>query len=169
MKKLLFIPFLCWTVTLVTGQDLFKVPEISDAAKYTNMVGQANALMANTINYAKSQGKTVEDIARFTGEQFKTSWNKEAGYKGFVNGMLYISTCFFPKAEIGIPDQTENSITYKVVVDPEFLRIFPLFNVSFEEYLVFWRGAITIVGEYLGAEYMQEFKDNIIYVTIKEK
>jgi hypothetical protein len=169
MKKLWFIPVLLLAAVSVTAQDLFKVPEISDAAKYANMVGQANAFIANSINYAKSQGKTVEDIARFTGEQFKTSWNKEAGYNGFVKGMLYISTCFFPKAEIGILDQTETSITYKVISDPEFLRIFPLFNVSFDEYLVFWKGVIAIVGEYLGAEYMQEFKDNIIYVTIKKK
>lgn len=169
MKKLLFIPFLLFAAVSVTAQETFKVPEISDAAKCAHMVGQANALIVNSINYAKSQGKTVEDIALFTGEQFKTSWNKEAGYNGFVNGMLFISTCFFPKAEIGILDQTEKSITYKVVCDLEFLRMFPLLNISFDEYLVFWKGVITIVGEYLGAEYMQEFKDSIIYVTIKKK
>ena len=169
MKNLLFLAVLLLAVIPVTAQETFKVPEISDAAKYTNMVGQANALIANSINYAKSQGKTMEDIARFTGEQFKTSWNKEAGYNGFVNGVLYISTCFFPKAEIGILDQTEKSITYKVVSDPEFLRGFPLLNVSIDEYLAYLKGVITVVGEYLGAEYMQEFKDSIIYVTIKKK
>ena len=169
MNKLLFIPVLLLVTVSVSAQETFKVPEISDAAKYTSMVGQANALIANSINYAKSQGKTMEDIARFTGEQFKTSWNKEAGYNGFVNGVLYISTCFFPKAEIGILDQTEKSITYKVVSDPEFLRGFPLLNVSIDEYLAYLKGVITVVGEYLGAEYMQEFKDSILYVTIKKK
>jgi len=34
MKKLLFIPALLWAITLVTGQELFKVPVIPDAEKW---------------------------------------------------------------------------------------------------------------------------------------
>ena len=169
MKKLVFIPFLCWALSLVTGQEAFKVPEIPDAAKYSNMTGQATALIVNTINYAKSLGKTLEDAANFTGEQFKTSWNREWGFTGFANGTLYLSVLFFPGAAITIPEQSETMMKCSIALDPEYAKMFPLFNVTLEEYLAFHKGLITIVGDYLGAEYTSELKDLVLTVTIKKK
>jgi hypothetical protein len=45
---------------------------------------QADYLVINSISYAKSLGKSVEDIAAFSGNQFKTGWNLD----GFTNGVL---------------------------------------------------------------------------------
>ena len=169
MKKLLFIPALFWAITLVTGQELFKVPVIPDAEKWEHMAFQANGLMVNTINYAKSLGKSVNEVAGFTGEQFKTSWDKEAGFNGFVNGLLYISTAFWPKSTLEILDQSETFIQYRINIVPEFLQSFPIYNVTFDEYFVFWKGVLVVIGEYLGSVYSQELKDNVLYMTIKKK
>jgi hypothetical protein len=153
----------------IQGQEVFKVPEISDGDKYENMAGQATALIVNTINYAKSLGKTLDEAASFTGESFKTSWNHEAGFKGFVNGTLYLSVLFFPGATITINEQSENLMKSTVELSPEYIKIFPLFDVSLEEYLAFYKGVVTIIGEYLGAEYTHEFNGNKISVTIRKK
>jgi hypothetical protein len=169
MKKLLFIPALLWAITLVNGQELFKVPVIPDAEKWEHMAFQANGLMINTINYAKSLGKSVDEVAGFTGNQFKTSWDKEAGFKGFVSGILYVSTAFFPKSTLEILDQSETFIQYRINIAPEFVNSFPIYNVTFDEYFVFWKGVITVIGNYIGTAYTQELKDNVLYVTIKKK
>lgn len=170
MKQLLLAPILCLLITSTTiAQENFKIPEITDAEKFANMAGQANALIVNSINYAKSLGKSVDDIANFSGEQFKTSWNKEMGFNGFVNGILYNSICFFPKAEISILEQSDKIVKYRIFFDPEFIKSFPMLNVTFEEYLSFQKGVVIKIGEYLGAEYSHELKDNVLYVTIKKK
>ena len=170
MKKLfVLIPALCFTLNLATAQDPFKLPEITDAAKWQHMAFQANGLMVNTINYAKSLGKTVEEAARFTGEQFKTSWDKEAGFNGFVNGMLYINTCFFPQSTLEIMDQSATAVKFSVDLPAGFMESFPIYSITLEEYLEFWEGIVVIVGDYLGAVYAHELKDHLLTVTIKKK
>lgn len=169
MKKLVFIAVICWAVTLVTAQEVFTVPEIPDAAKWQHMAFQANGLMVNTINYAKSLGKTVEEAARFTGEQFKTSWDKDAGFNGFVNGMLYINTCFLPQSTLEIMDQSATYIEFSIEFPTGFAESFPIYAVTLEEFLEFWNGIVVIIGDYLGAVYAQEMKDGKVYVTVRKK
>ena len=46
----------------------------------------------------------MEDVANFAGEQYKTTWNKENGFEGFVRGTLYNWVYFLPKGEVTILD-----------------------------------------------------------------
>jgi hypothetical protein len=156
-------------VSSAGAQEIFKVPKIRNSENYANMSGQATGLIATSINYAKSLGKSVDDFAYFTGDIFKTSWNKEMGFNGFVNGMIYNSIGFFPGAKITILEQSENMIKYKIILTPEFIKKFPLFNVTLDEYLMFHKGVVLKIGEYLSANYSHEFTGNEINVTIVKK
>lgn len=169
MKGSISIMTLCFLFGTLVAQEPFKVPELTDAVKHSMMVFQTNGMILNTINYAKSMGKTVEEVAIFTGDQFKTGWNKENGFVGFVNGTIRNWICFIPNSTVEILEQSNNMIKYKTgVVFPNLKKDSPQFNVSYSEYLTFYRIVYERVGEYLGAEYSQSVVEDGIIVTIKK-
>ena len=55
---------------------------------------QADIFLVNLINYAKSIGKSVGDIASFTGDQIKTGWNEADGYICFEKITDYLGTIY---------------------------------------------------------------------------
>lgn len=145
-------------------------PNVPVADRYLNMVGQINSFIINSISYAKSIGKTVEDIANFTGDQFKTGWNKAYGYNGFVNGVKYNWVCFVPNGELKILEQDDNHIKFNVKdIFPYLKNNSPLYNVTYDEYLTFINIAHGKIAEYMGAEYTQKVANEEITVTIKKK
>lgn len=145
-------------------------PNIPVADRYLNMVGQTNSFIINSINYAKSIGKTVEDIAIFSGDQFKTSWNKAYGYGGFVNGVKYNWVCFLPNSELKILEQDDNHIKFSIKdVFPYLKNNGPLYNVTYDEYMTFIKIAHEKIAEYMGAEYAQTVANEEVTVTIKKK
>jgi len=145
-------------------------PNVPVSDRYFNMLGQMNTFIINSINYAKSVGKTVEDIANFTGDQFKTGWDKANGYNGFVNGVKYNWVCFAPNGGLKILEQDDNHIKFSVKdIFPYLKNNSPLYNVTYDEYLTFIKIAHAKIGEYLGAEYTQKVDNGEITVTIKKK
>jgi hypothetical protein len=170
MKKLLFITFLCFVLISLKAQEAFQVPTLTDANKHSMMVFQTNGFVLNTINYAKSMGKTVEDVANFTGDQFKTSWNKENGFTGFVNGTLYNWLCFVTNNNIEILDQSNRMISFKTnTLFPDLKKNSTQFNVTYEDYLTFMRIVHEKVADYLGAVYSQTSTEDGMVITIKKK
>jgi len=145
-------------------------PNVPVADRYLNMVGQINSFLLNSINYAKSMGKTVEDIANFTGDQFKTSWNKANGYNGFVNGVKYNWVCFVPNGELKVLEQDDNHIKFSMKnIFPYLKNNSPLYNVTYDEYLTFIKITHSKIAEYLEAEYTQKVVNDELIVTIKKK
>jgi len=170
MKKLFLITVTILFVTCIVAQEKFVVPEISDAQKHSRMVSQANAFILNLINYAKSQGNSVEDVAKFTGDQFKKGWNKENGWEGFAKGCLYNWTIFIPNDKLIILEQSETMIKFQSKTPYMWLKNNgPQFNVTYDEYMTFVKISHKIIGEYLGADIsFSEVEDGII-LTIKKK
>jgi len=145
-------------------------PNVPVADRYLNMVGQINSFLLNSINYAKSMGKTVEDIANFTGDQFKISWNKANGYNGFVNGVKYNWVCFVPNGELKVLEQDDNHIKFSMKnIFPYLKNNSPLYNVTYDEYLTFIKITHSKIAEYLDAEYTQKVVNDELIVTIKKK
>jgi hypothetical protein len=145
-------------------------PDIPVADRYMMMVGQTNSFILNSINYAKSMGKTVEDIANFTGDQFKTSWNKADGYNGFVNGVKYSWVSFIPNGELKILEQDDNHFKFSVKdIFPYLKNNSPQLNVTYNEYLTFIKIVDERIAEYMGAEYIQKVDNGEIVVTITKK
>lgn len=145
-------------------------PNVPVADRYFMMVGQTNSFILNSINYAKSMGKTVEDIANFTGDQFKTGWNKADGYNGFVNGVKYSWVSFIPNGELKILEQDDNHFKFSAKdIFPYLKNNSPQLNVTYDEYLTFIKIVDEKIAEYMGAEYTQKEDNDEIIVTIKKK
>ena len=170
MKKLVLIPVLFLLICSLSAQQKFVIPELSDSTRYVRMVFQANGFILNSINYAKSVGKTVEDIAAFTGEQYKYTWNRDNGFQGFVRGTLYNWLCFVPGSSLEILDQSDSMIKFKTTaINQNLQKNSPLFNVTYEEYLTFLRILFEKIGDYLSSDYSQELAGEGMVVTIKKK
>jgi len=145
-------------------------PVISEADRYSNAVAQFKYMILNSINFAKSKGVSVENIARFTGDQFKTSWNKEMGYDGFVKGTLRNWLTFVPNGEFKMLESDDNHI--KLSVDniyPWLKNDGPQMNVSYDDYLKFFRIVHEQIADYLGAVYSQEITPDGLVITITKK
>ena len=89
MKNLTIILFVFLLVRPVFGQVDFNVPSMTDAAKHERILSQTNYIVIASVSYAKQQGLSLEDYAEGVGNLAKTTWNKEAGFDGFVKGTLY--------------------------------------------------------------------------------
>ena len=170
MKKLFLITVTILFVTSIVAQEKFVVPEIPDAEKHSRMVGQANGIILNLIGYAKSQGKSVEDVAKFTGDQFKKGWNKENGWEGFAKGCLHNWTIFTPNNKLVILDQSETMLKFQSKTPYVWLKNNgPQYNVPYDEYMTFLKINHKIIAEYLGADIsFKEVEDGII-LTVKKK
>ena len=170
MKKLFLITVTILFVTSIVAQEKFVVREITDTQKHSRMVGQANGIILNLISYAKSQGNSVEDVAKFTGDQFKTGWNKENGWEGFAKGCLHNWTIFTPDNKLVILEQSETMLKFQSKTPYVWLKNNgPQYNVSYDEYMTFLKINHKIIAEYLGADIsFKEVEDGII-LTVKKK
>jgi hypothetical protein len=169
MKKLILISVTILFVTTIVAQEKFVVPEISDAQKHSRMIGQTNGVVLNFINYAKLQGTSVEDLAKFTGDQYKKSWNKENGWEGFARGCLNNWTIMTPDNKLIILEQSESMIKFQSKIPYVWLKNNgPLYNVSHDEFMTFLKINHKVIGEYLGADIsFNEVEDGLI-LTIKK-
>ena len=125
----------------------------------------ADNSLINSINYAKSLGKSVEDIASFTADQYKTSWNTANGYNGIVSNWRSV----VPKRELTILEQDDNHIIFNANNIFPALKNVAQFNVTYDEYLVFYRVVYEKIADYLGFIYKQETTPDGVLVTITKK
>jgi len=170
MKKL--IVFLCVSLFALTviGQVKFTVPTPTDAQKYQSAAWQWNGAYIAWINYGKSLGKSVEDIGSSVGDILKLSWNKEAGFEGFVNVMLYVWVTFVPDGVVEILEQTDIKILFVIKnFNPPVKEGLIAYSVTFEEYLKFWDFAIAKLAEFMGSKYTQKNTEEGLVVTIEKR
>lgn len=130
---------------------------------------QADVSIVNSISYAKSLGKKVDDIASFTGDQLKISWNKTNGYGGFVNGMLNNWRLIVPTGELKILERDDNHIVFSVSKILPNLKNGPLYNVTYDDYLTFYKGVSEKIAEYMGAVYNHETTPDGLLIKITKK
>jgi len=142
---------------------------------YKNAIGtfnysQADVFLINSINYAKSLGKNVEDIASFTGDQYKTSWNKADGYSGFEKGAINNWRAVVPTGELKILEQDDNHIVFSANKMLTGLKSAgSQYNVTYDEYLTFYRVVFEKFADYMGGIYKQETTPNGVLVTLSKK
>jgi hypothetical protein len=170
MKKI--IAFLCVSLFAAGtfAQDKFTVPTPTDFQKYQTAAWQWNGAYITLISYAKSLGKSVEDTGSSIGEIIKVTWNKENGFDGFANGMLYVYVTFAPNGTVEITEQKENKIQFIVKnFYPPLKQSLEVFKVTYEEYLKFFDFTISKLAEYMGSTYTQKDTDGNLIVTIEKK
>ncbi len=135
------------------------------ASTYSN----PDPYILNSINYAKSLGKSVEDLAGFTGDQYKKSWNQASGYNGFVNSILSFWRSVVPIGKLKIQEQDNNHLIFSVSKMLAGLKAGPQYNVTYDDYLTFYRVICEKAADYMGAIYMQETTPDGVLVTITKK
>jgi hypothetical protein len=154
----------------MNAQEAFKVPQLTDASKYSFTLFQANAFILNTINYAKSTGKSVEEIAAFTGDQFKAGWDKGMGFTGYVNWTMNIMTIMVPGSNLEILEQSQDMVRFKTgVMFPDLKQNSPQYNVTYEEYLTFMKIISQKVADHMGAEFSFSAVDDGVIIALKKK
>lgn len=141
---------------------------------YKNAIGtynysQADLFLLMAISYAKSLGKNVEDLAKFAGENVKTSWNQANGFNGLVTGMLRNWRAVAPRGELKIKEQDDNHIVFSVNKMFSGLKNTPQYNVTYDDYLTFYKGAGEQISDYMGGIYKLENTQDGMLVTISKK
>ena len=170
MNRLILVVFTSLLSVTIMAQGKFSVPALTDLQKYQNAAIQWNASWLIHISYAKSLGKSVEDVAGFVGDQLKATFNKAGGFNGFVQGMLYTMVSLVPYGTVEIGKQADNEIVYKVTGLYSDLREGgSVFNVNWDDYLKFIETVYSKAADYFGADYSQKDTDEGLIVTIKKK
>lgn len=170
MKRLIAILIVSLLAITVNAQGKFTVPSPTDMQKYHLAAYHWNGMYLIQISYAKSIGKSVEDVARFNGDHLKGTWLKEGGYERFVAGMLTLMVSLVPYGSVEIIEQKDNELVYKVSgLYTELKEAGEIFNVTWEEYLKFLDISISRQADYMGAKYSQKDTNEGLIVTISKK
>ena len=170
MKRLLTVTLISLFTIAGIAQGKFTVPSPDALQKYQMASMELNGSYLIQISYAKSLGKSVEDVAIYVGDQYISTWNKQGGFDRFVQKILYMMVTLVPYGSVEITDQTDNKIVYKVSgLFSDLREGGSILNVTFEEYVKFWEIAISTMADSMGAKYSQEDSDEGLIVTITRK
>ena len=168
-KSFLFVTAIFLTTGLF-AQEKFIVPEVTIEKKHQTMLVQWDALLTVSINYAKKQGLTATEYGTLIGEQFKYSWNKDAGFDGCVKGGLYNMSCFLAEPDIELTTNTAEKVEFKSrLIGALVKRNEPVYGVTYKEYMDFFKAVMNTIGDYLGAKSEISYDDEWIYVTVLKK
>ena len=170
MKKILFTGLALLIAIGITAQEPFKVHKPFIEQKLGNMIGQWDYMAIVGISYAKAEGKTAREFGHFVGEQFKTSWKKEKGFNGFVNGLLWNLSCFSMEPEMQIISQSADKVELKCRKMAAYLeKNQPVFNVTYQEYMDFMDALMAPIAEYLGCTHELRTDEQWLYITCGRK
>lgn len=169
MKRSIVILTVSLLVITAVAQGKFTVPSLTDIQKYQLAAYNLNGMYLIQISYAKSLGKPVADVARFTGEHLKGSWLKTGGFDSFVHGILNLMISMVPYGSVEIIEQKDNELVYKVTgLYSELREGGSIFNVTWEEYLNFLDIVISSQADYMGTKYSQKDTDEGLIVTLRK-
>ena len=171
-KQLIYTALIfIFSINLISAQEKITIPEMTNTQKHKRVYFIANSVLMVGANYAKAQGKTVEDFARHYGELSKYTWNIKDGYDGFVKGTLYNWESWRPSTSpaIQILKQTDKSFQFKTpLVIKQMLGGKPYYDITFEELIVMYKIIFEVIAEHLGVNYQQKLIDdgNWLEITI---
>lgn len=168
MKKLLVILCVSLFTTLTFAQGKFIVPTPSDLQKYQDVAWQWNNAYILLVSQAKSMGKSAEDAGSFAGDMVKNTWNKEIGFDGFVNNILYIWVNFNAGGTVEISEQSGSKVIC-LVKDFHPKDALPLYNVTYKEYLQFFESFLSKLAEHMGSTYAQKDTEQGLIITMTKK
>jgi len=170
MKKLiLFIAAIFLTMGLY-AQEKFIVPEISVAEKHRTMLNYYSSEVIVGINFAKTHGLTAFEYGSSIGEKFMYSWNKEAGFEGFVNGKLRAMSRHLVDPGIEITINTAEKVKFKCRLPHARIKMNePVYGVTYKEFMDYHIAMFSKIADYMGADYEGSYDDEWVYYTITKK
>jgi len=172
MKKLIITVAFILFAGVVFGQEKFTVPDITPAQKHNRTNFQFWFMHAAGINFAKTQDTSPYEYGKYIGNLAAPSWDKEAGFDGFVSGLIY-NWETFKSDEDGpmiIKENDDGSVTIEYPIKA-WKKFLPEGNsyASFQESMESLRGIGETIAEYLGCAIAQEISQESIFFTINRK
>jgi hypothetical protein len=140
---------------------------MTDSQKHASAYYLMNYAIIITADFEKSNGRSIDDMAKHMGELFKTTWNPNESFNGFVKGVLknweLFRTTSDPKMQI--IKQTDEIFQFKTPLNINNLYLNEAYknvckNVSAKELLSIYETIFKTIADYLGYTYQQKLLDN---------
>ena len=137
---------------------------------YTGSYYLAEWPTINLIAYAKSLGKSSEDIGSFYYQNAKENWLSEIGYEDYQNTVINEYTNLTPLDGMKILEQDGDHVIFTATgFATNLKKEGSLDNVSYKEYLAVGDTFWTKAGDHIGADYNQEIMDYGVKVSVSKK
>lgn len=169
MKKITILSVAILFTWVTAAQTEFTVPNPSETQKHELAKGLCYNNILMGISFAKSQGKTVEEYAKYCGDQFRSTGGNELTFEQFVNNELYNYSVMAGKVEI--IEQSESKIVFKISgVYPALKNQGALWGTTFED-LITWLETLysQIADQVAAATFQMKIVDDGVLVTIAKK
>lgn len=166
MKKLIFLSITILFVWASSAQTNFTVPE-RDADKY---YPRASSIMHYTqivaLSYAKSMGQSAEEFGNYCGNLYKLTWDRNAGFNGFVKWTMYNLDVFSDGVEI--VSQSEKQVVLRAKnFYPQLKNNGVMYDISYDDYIQFIQASHYRIAEFMGCTIEFEISNDALEVTIK--
>jgi len=170
MKKLVAI--LCFSMSLLSAisQEKFSVPVMTDQEKINGLASSWNTLNIYLISQGKSLGKSIEEIATYTGDLYMADMDKSIGFNGYAKTLIQGWVGTAPTGNVEITEQTGDKIVLKVTNFCNQLKEKGTrYNVSYQDYIKYleYRGN-RVFGVFGGTYSIKDTKDGLI-ITMQKK
>ena len=168
MKKFALLIIAILFARASSAQNQFTVPERTAEKQYPRVTWIIHYDLNVALSYVKSTGETVEEYAKYAGNLYKQTWQKEEGFEGFVNGTLLNLTDLSGNVEI--LNQSDKKITIKATGFYKYLQDKGTnYNVTYKDYIQFFEVSHKQIAKYLNATISMKVIDDGVEVTVEKK
>lgn len=142
---------------------------------YSNRIHSGTYYMADrenlgTIQYAKSLGKSAEDVGSYYAKNAKENWLKTIDYDQYQDLIIGYFTSVTPPGGLVILEEDDQHIIFTSTgLAADLKRNGSINNVSYEEYLSVNETFAIQTGDRAGAVYKQEITDEGLKVFVSKK
>ena len=169
MKTSIALIVFAFSIGIISAQEKFAVPQLTDDQKIEVLYSHMVAYAATGISYAKSQGASAKDYGEFIGRKFTGYWNPEDGFGMLVNRIMFILAGLHPDNQMQIVDQDEIGITFKMKnVDLAF-KNGPMFDITFQDFLDCSEGILSVIAKYMKSTFSHEMTEDGWYIVHLKK
>lgn len=122
------------------------------------------------IQYAKSLGKSSEDIGKFWAEGAKKEWAAEMKYEDYQNAIVNNVRNNTPKDGFMILEEDSDHVVFTSNgMGSNLKKSGTLNDVTYEEYLKLGETFWTQVGDHVGADFSQEMTADGLKVSVSKR
>lgn len=124
----------------------------------------------NMILYAKSLGKSPEDIGKFFAERAKKEWGADIKYEDLQNVIVNNFRDITPKNGFTILEEDSDHVVFTSTgMVPNLKKNGTLNEVTYEEYLKLGETFWAQVGDHAGADFKEEITDQGLTVSVSKR
>lgn len=173
MKRIIFLTAFISITISVSGQEIFKVTELTLGEKHSRMVFMFWANLAPGIKFAKDHNISPYEYGTYYGKLFASNRNTETGFVGYAGSVLHNWQLFVRESdkEIEIETESDSLLIFKI---PSNIML-DLFGdegfagVSAQEMLEMMNGSHAQISGAYGCSSKMALDGQWIVVTVEKK